>query len=110
MTLYRNHTVVMQEIENYHDNEANLKFASEDFVVELSVLLFCILVSCEKIVQYEDVCDIVLEAHPEYPNYQLEKVVVVLFSNAIIQVAAVVIESRCASVALATVFGTTKDV
>ena len=44
------------------------------------------------------------QAQPEDPNYQFEKVVIILFSNAIIQIPAVVIKTRRTSVTLTTMF------
>ena len=49
-----------------------------------------------------------LQAHPEYPNYQLEEVIIVGLSDAVIQVPAVVVEPRGTPVALAAVLGPTK--
>jgi hypothetical protein len=43
-----------------------------------------------------------LKAHPEYPDYQLEELVIILFSYTVIEVSTVVIKARCASIALST--------
>jgi hypothetical protein len=55
------------------------------------------------IVDHEGVGDIVHEAEPKHPNDELEEVFVVLIADAVVEVAAVVVEAGDAAVALATV-------
>jgi hypothetical protein len=59
----------------------------------------------QDVVNDEAVCDVVHQAHPKHPDYQLEKLVVILFTDAVVEVPAVMIEARGAPVALATVLG-----
>jgi len=50
------------------------------------------------------------KAEPKHPDDQFEKVIVVLLSYTIVEVPTVVIEARCASVALAAMLGASQDV
>lgn len=63
----------------------------------------CDLLRFRNIVDYEDVSHIVHQAEPEDPDNELEKVIIVLVTNTIIKVTAVVVEAGNATIALSTV-------
>lgn len=57
------------------------------------------------IIDDEAIGDIMLKTHPKYPNNEFEEIIIVLISDARIEVATVMIKATSASIALSTVFG-----
>ena len=94
-------------IENTHHNQRDFKKILKVIccIVEFDVHLNQFFTRCIDIVNNESICNIVYQTHPEYPNDEFEKMIIVLVTYAIIQVLTMVIEARSAAVTLATMFG-----
>lgn len=90
-------------VEDDHYYQCNLEFRGQLLREEIDVVGNQDLVICCNLIDYHRIGDIMDEAQPEYQDDQFEKVIVILLSNAVVQVHAVVVKARCAPVALSTV-------
>jgi len=57
------------------------------------------------IIDDEAIGNIMLKTHPKYPNNEFEEMIIVLISDARVEVATVMVKATSASIALPTVFG-----
>jgi len=56
------------------------------------------------IINDESVCDVVHETHPEYPNDEFKKLIVIFITYAIVEISTMMIESGSTAVTLSTMF------
>ena len=95
-----------QQVEAAHDVEEDLELrrqvgSVDVYMDRLDRVVY--LVSLDDIVDDEAVGDVVHQAKPEDPDDQLEEVLVVLVTNTVVQVTAVVVEAGHAAIALSAV-------
>lgn len=95
-----------QQVETAHDVEEDLELRRQVSSVDVYVdRLDCVvdLISLDDIVDDEAVGDVVHQAKPEDPDNQLEEVLVVLVTNTVVQVTAVMVEAGHAAIAFSAV-------
>ena len=74
-------------------------------LIEVIVHVFQLLAGNNDIIDNKPIGDIMLKTQPKYPNYEFEEMVVVLVTDARVEIATVMVEAASTPIALATVLG-----
>lgn len=99
-----------QSVEDDHHNQRHEELGAQLHGVNIDKVLLDVLALRQKVVDDKSVSNVVHQAHPKDPDYQLEELIVILFTNAVVEVPAVVVEAGGAPVALSAVLGACEHV